>query len=183
MTYSPECGKQRGTIFVEAALVMPLLLLVCFASIYLFIAAARNYAVQMVANDIARTASLSLSQDAATSGGCIAMCRKQTVGAGVETVDIIEFLESYSDCFKGCASSQYLLAGNYLSIHVKPIPDLSSLSTQTGQTSVTNQLSPGDMVKVNVSYPVSAVLGATIPMFGSWSGDLQGSSVGVIEKP
>jgi Flp pilus assembly protein TadG len=181
MTYSPDSGKETGTIFVEAALVMPLLLLVCFASIYFFMAAARNYAVQMVANDIARAASLSLSQETLKSGGCIAMCRQQTVGSGIETVDIQQFLGSYNNCFKKCASSQYLLSENFVSIAVTPIPDFSSLAVAPQQT--TNLLSPGDMVRVNVSYPVSAVLGATIPMFGSWAGNLQGSSVGIIEKP
>jgi Flp pilus assembly protein TadG len=180
MTYSPDRGNERGTLFVETALIMPLLLLVCFASIYFFMAAARNYAVQMVANDIARTASLSLSQNTATSGGCIAMCRI-TAAAGVETIDIQTFLQTSASCFKGCATSQYLLAGNFVDIKVDAIPDFSSLNAPPTKT--TSLLSPGDMIRVNVSYPVSAVMGATITLLGPWSGNLQGSSVGVIEKP
>ena len=50
--------KQTGAVYVEAAIIMPVMLLVTFTCLFFFLLAARQFSVQMLANEIAKDISL-----------------------------------------------------------------------------------------------------------------------------
>ena len=113
--------KQTGAVYVEAAIIMPVMLLVTFTCLFFFLLAARQFSVQMLANEIAKDISLSLQADADAFTGagstCIRGCRRHcSEDANIilrHTRDLNAYVECNSHdqeaCWNTCARNQFLL--------------------------------------------------------------------------
>ena len=182
--------KEAGAVYVEAAIVMPIMLLVTFASAFFFLCAARQVSVQMLANNIAKDISLALRATNLTSGSyCIQTCKGVTEAPPESELDIPTYrkkmYENSDGCWKTCARDSYLLAiegSSPLRVTVTPHHLVNWYDDQI--TSSHQVLSPGDFFTVRLEYPFRAVLGGGIPMFGVVPADkyLVGTAVGVMEK-
>lgn len=185
--------KQTGAVYVEAAIVMPILILVTFASAFLFLCAARQVSVQMLANEIAKDLSLALRNANFTGiSYCINNC-KSAAGPNAFSQQSELDLTTYQNtmygqtdgCWNSCARNSYLLATSGttpLQISVTPY-HLVNWYDETPSTTY-NYLSPGDFFTVKLRYPFRAVWGGGIAMFGIVPADkyLTGTAVGVMEK-
>jgi Flp pilus assembly protein TadG len=185
-----RCRDQLGAFYVEAAIVMPLLLLVVFVSIFFCTMAVRNFALQMLANDIARDISLALGTFPTTANKCIFSGTNPCAAPTAQNTKPFyltdaDYKTARQDCWNSCAGTQYLLAdmvsSGTISITGTTIP--SAFDTSTAPSTSTTVV-PGDLIKVKVSYPASRILnGGQIPLFGSVTATLQASAVTVMEKP
>ena len=189
--------KQTGAVYVEAAIIMPVMLLVTFTCLFFFLLAARQFSVQMLANEIAKDISLSLQADADAFTGagstCIRGCRRDCSGdANIilrHTRDLNAYVECNSKeqkaCWNTCARDQFLLNtdGEYpMSVSATAYPArqwFDSGSTPTAHSTI----SAGDLFDVTVSYPFRAVWGGGIAFFGLVpEKNLTGIAVGIVEK-
>jgi len=184
-TGSLHCSKatatgsrhQQGAYFVEAALVTPLLLLITFAAIFFCILAAKNFALQTFATDVARDVSLSLQ--AKGSAWCPSCGTAQV--ASTNQVVLSTFSGSYDSCWKTCANSRYPIIGaNNVTITVSGFPVTNFFD---GDVTYTGLVAPGDLFNVSVQYSSSNFMGGNVPFLGSFNFNLQGTAVGVIERP
>ena len=168
---------QSGAYFVEAALVTPLVLLITFAAIFFCTLAAKNFALQTFATDVARDVSLSLQ--AKGSAWCPSCGTAQ--GASTNQVALSTFSGSYDSCWKTCANSRYPIIGaNNVTITVSGFPVTNFFD---GDVTYTGSVAPGDLFNVSVQYSSSNFMGGNVPFLGSFNFNLQGTAVGVIERP
>jgi hypothetical protein len=191
--------KQAGAVYVEAAIILPVLLLVTFTCLFFFLLAARQFSVQMLANEIAKDISLSLQTNDdnfnASHGvvnSCIKNCRTNCRGgenALRHTRNLTAYVACNSTypeaCWNTCARDQFLLntEGDYpMSVTATAYPArqwFDSGSTPTVHTTI----SAGDLFDVTVSYPFRAVWGGGIAFFGLVPDkNLTGVAVGIVEK-
>lgn len=188
--------KQTGAVYVEAAIIMPVLLLVTFTCLFFFLLAARQFSVQMLANEIAKDISLSLQANADNWTGagstCIKNCRtncRDTSGTLKHTRDLNAYVAcntaQQGACWNTCARDAFLLntEGSYaLSVTAAAYPAaqwFDQLDTPTAHSSI----SAGDLFDVTVSYPFRAVWGGGIAFFGLVpEKNLTGIAVGIVEK-
>jgi hypothetical protein len=193
--------KQTGAVYVEAAIIMPVLLLVTFTCLFFFLLAARQFSVQMLANEIAKDISLSLQtnlDDSSASNGvrpsCMKNCRTNCRGEEDplnlhHTRDLKAYVTCNSQdqgaCWNTCARDQFLLNtdGEYpMSVSATAYPArqwFDSGSTPTAHSTI----SAGDLFDVTVSYPFRAVWGGGIAFFGLVPDkNLTGIAVGIVEK-
>jgi hypothetical protein len=193
--------SQAGALYVEAAIIMPVLLLVTFASIFFLLVAARHFSLQMLANEIAKDVSLSLQPvqwvDSYQLSACIPKCM-QSDGQNLRddgyanTVDLADYVDSQlsggSGCWSKCAAEQYLLVppnsnGPYkMSVTVTAHPKMQFFDETLPYNG--NMGAAGDFFEVSVAYPLRAVLGGGIAFFGviPASSKIYGNAVGVIDK-
>jgi Flp pilus assembly protein TadG len=186
--------SQTGAIYVEAAVVLPILLLVTFASAFFFLLAARHFSLQMLANEIARDVSLSLDPRTGVSYGAQASCIQTTCPDPTTTpaskVDVSALkLARYTTpggCWNTCAGSYYLLAtapaNPALQVNLTVYPAFQWYDTPT--TTTPTVAAVGDYVLVELRYPAQAVLGGGIPFFGAIpTMNIVGTAIAVIERP
>jgi hypothetical protein len=199
--------NQAGALYVEAALVLPLLLLVTFAGAFFFLCAARHLSLQMAANEMAKDLSVAL-HDPRDNGQlwaektCIAGCKadpnvvypwggdreQNLLKFNVELDAYVNFMYTNAEgCWNACASSRYRLLTvgggrtQYLSVRAQVFPVANWYDDDV--TSNLNQASPGDYFMVTLSYPLRAVWGGGITFFGMAPDmSLVGTAVGVLEK-
>jgi Flp pilus assembly protein TadG len=198
--------NQDGAIFVEAALVLPILLLVTFAGAFFFLCAARFLSLQMAANEMAKDLSVAL-HDPEYNGlnsmekTCIAGCkatlpnypwRDQLGPLQRFNVDVGEYVEEMYDaangCWNACAESRYRLItrqygrSSYLTVEAQVFPAASWYDQEITNPN-TFVASPGDYFIVTLRYPLRAVWGGGITFFGlAPNTSLVGTAVGVLEK-
>ena len=190
--------SQAGALYVEAAIIMPVLLLVTFASIFFLLVAARHFSLQMLANEIAKDVSLSLQPVSyASQSACIPNCMRsygsQLRDVGYDnTVDLADYVDSQlsgeSGCWSKCAAEQYLLVppnstGRYkMSVTVTAHPKMQFFDETLPDNG--NMGAAGDFFEVSVAYPLRAVLGGGIAFFGviPANSKIYGNAVGVIDK-
>lgn len=194
-------AKQVGAVYVEAAIVLPVIILVTFASLFFFLCAARQFTVQMLATEIAKDISIALRPAVRTGiDYCINECRIAIEGGAqganpfltkseldLDAYHTAMYTNSSPGCWRTCAQNAYLLGttGTYpLKItlrahHMIEFYDDPLLGTQNY-----NDLSPGDIFTVTLQYPLRAVWGGGIAMFGVVPEGkfLTGIAVGVLEK-
>jgi len=209
MPIARRVARHSGAIYVEAAIVLPVLILVVFASIFFFLLAARHLSLQMLASEIARDVSLSLDPRSAVSYGTQGTCI-QTSCTYITPVDfkkydtkldLTEVLRNRyksdgTGCWDNCARSQYLLAtrpkpshsgagsADALSIALTAYPSTQWFDSIPTGASSNNWASAGDYIEVTATYPASAVLGGGIAMFGAIPDiKLVGSAIAVLERP
>ncbi len=186
--------SQTGAIYVEAAVVLPILLLVTFASAFFFLLAARHFSLQMLANEIARDVSLSLDPRAGVAYGTQASCIQSRCPATNTTaaskVDItamqVARYNTVGGCWNWCANRYYLLAtapaDPALQVNLTVYPAFQWYDTPT--TTTPTVAAVGDYVLVELRYPAQAVLGGGIPFFGAIPNiNLVGTAIAVIERP
>lgn len=192
--------NEEGAIYVEAALVLPLLLLVTFVSAFFFMCAARYFSLQMLANEMAKDLSIALhTPDTdglnSTTRTCIASCK-----AGMDSYEwgeqgltqpqlrhqvnvdtYVDQMYTQGGCWNTCAQGRYLLSTQSLSVTARVYPVQNWYDAQI--TNTVNSASPGDYFLVTVSYPLRAVWGGGIAFFGlAPNTSLVGTAVGVLEK-
>lgn len=192
MIIAERGARQTGAIYVEAAIIMPVLLLVVFASIFFFLLAARHFSLQMLANDIAKDISLSLDPRTGvytgTQSGCIQRECTYTPTLTDSKLDLDELLKSrYTDssgCWNVCARQQYLLATqNALTVTLTAHPTIQWFDT-VNTAATTTQVAVGDYIEVELRYPARAVLGGGIAMFGATPDvEIVGTAISVLERP
>lgn len=188
--------SQTGAIYVEAAVVLPILLLVTFASAFFFLLAARHFSLQMLANEIARDVSLSLDPRAGVSYGTQASCIQSTCPTANTTaaskVDInamkVARYDTVGGCWNRCARTYFLLATApavpALDVNLTVYPAFQWYDTPPMTTPPPTVAAVGDYVLVELRYPAQAVLGGGIPFFGAIPDiDLVGTAIAVIERP
>jgi Flp pilus assembly protein TadG len=190
--------SQTGAIYVEAAVVLPILLLVTFASAFFFLLAARHFSLQMLANEIARDISLSLDPRAGVVNTGQTSCIQRTCAAfnttAASKVDVSTMTTNRYDtptgCWNDCARTQYLLATDptggkpALDINLTVYPAFQWYDTPTMTTPPPTVAAVGDYVLVELRYPAQAVLGGGIPFFGAIPNiNLVGTAIAVIERP
>lgn len=172
--------NEEGAIYVEAALVLPLLLLVTFVSAFFFMCAARYFSLQMLANEMAKDLSIALHTPGTSGLGftqrtCIASCKTDLTnypwadGRGtlqIFNVDVdayVNYMYTNGGCWNECAQGRYFLStvGSNrpftLSVNARVYPVQNWYDSQI--TNSVNQASPGDYFLVTVSYPLRAVWG------------------------
>ena len=189
--------KQAGAVYVEAAIILPVLLLVTFTCLFFFLLAARQFSIQMLANEIAKDISLSLQavednwND--SSRTCMSDCRLNGCRAQTTVLRHTKNLDEYvacqseeqNDCWKECARDQFLLNtdGDYpMSVTATAYP-AAQWFDETDTPSTDPNISAGDLFEVTVSYPFRAVWGGGIAFFGLVpEKDLTGIAVGIVEK-
>lgn len=188
--------SQTGAIYVEAAVILPILLLVTFASAFFFLLAARHFSLQMLANEIARDISLSLDPRTGVSYGSQHSCIQSTCPTANTTaaskVDVSTMTTNRYDtptgCWNQCARTQYLLTTDptggkpALNVNLTVYPAFQWYDAAT--TTTPTVAAVGDYVLVELRYPAQAVLGGGIPFFGAIPDiDLVGTAIAVIERP
>ena len=199
MSLLAKAKQQEGALYVEAAIIMPVLLLVTFASLFFFLVAARHFTLQMLANEIAKDVSLSLqpipTEDRATA--CIPKCMQEKGSTlrndGYQNTKNLTYyastqFSSGSGCWNVCARGKYLLATPgtnapyQLSVTVTAHPTMQYYDeTLPSNSSVA---SAGDFFEVSLAYPLRAVWGGGIAFFGliPETSSIYGNAVGVIDK-
>lgn len=196
-----EAKQQTGALYVEAAIIMPILLLVTFASLFFLLVAARHFSLQMLANDIAKDVSLSLQPVGPTTlSACIPKCMNEnlTWATGVRnegydnTVDLVNYAAVQSNspagCWNHCAAYRYLLAAPgrglpyALSVTITAHPRMQIFDEQVPSSG--GVAAAGDFFEVTVAYPLRAVLSGGIAFFGliPETSRIYGNAVGVIDK-
>jgi len=204
MSIARRSARQSGAIYVEAAIVLPVLILVVFASIFFFLLAARHFSLQMLANEMARDVSLSLNpQTAVTQPTCIQRECEYILPDNETKFDsklnLTTFLtnryQNGTGCWNVCAKSQYLLAtrpsgtpqggaNNWLQVTLTPYSTVQWFDSVSSGTTSPNWAAIGDYIEVTATYPASAVLGGGIAMFGAIPNImLTGSAIAVLERP
>lgn len=186
--------SQTGAIYVEAAVVLPILLLVTFASAFFFLLAARHFSLQMLANDIARDVSLSLDRRADVVNTGQTSCIQRTCPAAsttaASTIDVSAMkLARYtttSGCWNTCARTQYFIAtppaDPALDVNLTVYPAFQWFDAATTTTATVAAV--GDYVRVELRYPARAVLGGGIPFLGAIPNiNIVGTAIAVIERP
>ena len=192
MIIAERGARQTGAIYVEAAIIMPVLLLVVFASIFFFLLAARHFSLQMLANDIAKDISLSLDPRTGVStgaqGGCFQRACAYTTPLTDYKLDLDTLLANRytasNGCWKVCAQQQYLLATqNALQVTLTAHPTIQWFDT-VNTAATTTQVAVGDYIEVELRYPARAVLGGGIAMFGATPDvEIVGTAISVLERP
>jgi Flp pilus assembly protein TadG len=164
--------SQTGAIYVEAAVVLPILLLVTFASAFFFLLAARHFSLQMLANEIARDVSLSLDPRTGVSYGTQASCIQSTCPTANTTaaskVDInamkVARYDTVGGCWNWCANEYYRLAtapaDPALQVNLTVYPAFQWFDAPI--TPPPAEAAVGDYVLVELRYPAQAVLGGGI---------------------
>jgi hypothetical protein len=197
--------NEDGAIYVEAALVMPLLLLVTFVSAFFFMCAARYFSLQMLANEMAKDLSIALHTPgndglSLTQQTCIASCKEeisnypwsdqqqganQTFNVNLDTY--VTYMYTNGGCWNQCAQGRYLLSTigsgrtSYLAVRAQVYPVANWYDDEL--TNTPNLASPGDYFMVTVSYPLRAVWGGGIAFFGlAPNTQMVGTAVGVLER-
>jgi TadE-like protein len=167
---------ERGVYAVETALLVPVLFLVIFAAIFFCTLAAKNFALQAFATDIARDISLSLQ-----SSGAIANCSTVTRPPS-SPVDVGTFSSARFACWKNYAQSKYPvgITSNNLQISVQAFPIQNWFDSSFNPTTAA---APGDLFNVSVRYPASDFMGGRVAFLGSFNFQLEGTAVGFIERP
>ncbi len=186
--------SQTGAIYVEAAVVLPILLLVTFASAFFFLLAARHFSLQMLANEIARDVSLSLDPRAGVVNTGQKSCIQSTCPAANTTADSrvnvttmkANRYTATAGCWNTCARTQYFLAtapaNPALDVNLTVYPAFQWYDAPT--TTIPTMAAVGDYVLVELRYPARAVLGGGIPFFGAIPDiNLVGTAIAVIERP
>lgn len=185
-THERAYATQVGAYFVEAALVTPLVLLITFASIFFCVLAAKNFALQSFATDIARDISLSLQTTPSATATPRPWCTLCPVRAQSSTsVDMSVFKQAHLSCWQSCAQTKYPIGilnagGQALDISIDTYP-IAQWYDATFTPSAT--VGPGDLFNVSVRYPSSNFLNGKVPFLGTLSFNIEGTAVGVIEKP
>jgi len=200
MTITHCRSQERGGIYVEAAIILPVLLLVVFASIFFFLVAARHFSLQMLANDIANDISLSLGPRFGVNSGDKGSCGKQqssyppTTSPAPSKLDLTTLRSNRYTNSNGCwnvwAREQYLLAtpptgadpSNYLTVSLNAHPTLQWFDE--APTLAMNSAAIGDFIEVELRYPAKAILGGGIAMFGATPDiSIVGTAIAVLERP
>jgi len=192
MIIAERGARQTGAIYVEAAIIMPVLLLVVFASIFFFLLAARHFSLQMLANDIAKDISLSLESTVVSTGaqgGCFQRACTPTPPLTDHKLDLGTLLANRytasNGCWKVCAQQQYLLATTQdaLKVTLTAHPTIQWFDTVNIAATPT-QVAVGDYIEVELRYPARAVLGGGIAMFGATPDvEIVGTAISVLERP
>jgi hypothetical protein len=199
MTIARTRTPETGAIYVEAAIIMPVLLLVVFASLFFLLVAARHFSLQMLASDIAKDISLALDPrvgvDPGAFGGCLQRTCPYVQGSSANANDVDELrlnVTSFQSsrlltngCWTTCAQSQYLLKTGTggMQVNLSIYPSLKWFDS-TPSTNQITYAAVGDYIGVQVTYPVSAVLGGGIPMFGLVPDiNIAGTAITVLERP
>lgn len=200
--------NQDGAVYVEAALVLPLLLLVTFVSAFFFMCAARYFSLQMLANEMAKDLSIALHTPGTDGLGypertCIADCKVDMQSGGtyewgdtvspanlrhhVDVDDYVTKMYLQGGCWNLCAQRRYFLSTvgggrtQFLSVTARVYPVQNWYDAPI--VNRVNVASPGDYFLVTVSYPLRAVWGGGIAFFGlAPNTSLVGTAVGVLEK-
>ena len=167
---------QRGAAFVEAAIILPVFLLVTFVTIFLCLMAYRLSSIQMAANDIALSISNSFS------GGGPFPCSSGTY----PTNGNIVLAEHTANCLVTWRTG---IATRYLIPSTAPmqifVVGYAHQQSHDGGATISNAttLRAGDSFVLVVKYPKSNILGGKVPLFGFLQGDLVASAAGFIERP
>jgi hypothetical protein len=199
-----QTTSQVGAVYVEAAIVMPVLILVTFASLFFLLVAARHFSLQMLANEIAKDISLSLqpAAEAPVPTGvkqlsCIPECMRTSnlrtsTSSYLNTRNIDTYAAKQMEstgCWNTCARTLYLLAtpqtkstAPALGVAVTSYPTMQVFDEQLPANQ--GVVSAGDFFQVSVSYPLRAVWGGGIAFFGliPESSRIYGTAVGVVDK-
>lgn len=201
MTIARYRAPQTGAIYVEAAIILPVLLLVVFASIFFFLLAARHFSLQMLANEIAKDVSLALDPrtgvEPGIQGSCIQNTCTYTDPPFNTKLHLPTFLSQRygtgTGCCSDCARRQYLLAtapsgsttsGPWLQVSLTAHPTLQWFDPTPGGTTTIDSAAVGDFVQVELRYPAQAILGGGIAMFGATPDiSIVGTAIAVLERP
>lgn len=178
MTQVRRKRHQRGAAFVEAAIVMPALLLTTFCTMFLCLLGYRLTCVQMAANDVAR--SISNAFNGGAYGGCSGGIATNVTNG---TIEIQTLRNNCMTSWRGTIATRYLIpASNSMTIEVSGYAHQGS-HDGGGTIPDATTLRGGDSFVVVVSFPKTNILGGKVPLHGLLSGNLVGSAAGFIERP
>lgn len=167
---------QRGAAFVEAAIILPVFLLVTFVTIFLCLMAYRLTSIQLAANDIARSIGNSFQ------GGAPFRCNTGSNAAN-GTVEIQTLATNCAAIWRAGIATRYLIPAT------DPMPirvvGYAHQQSHDGGATLPNAttLRAGDSFVLVVNFPKSNILGGRVPLFGFLQGDLVASAAGFIERP
>lgn len=149
--------RQSGSLYVEAALVTPVFLVVLYASIFFCLLTVRQLSIQYVASALAEKVT-----------HCIAG------NSNVVTCDI------------GSTRAQWVSAGNDLAGQFflpNPSFTISACSRTSGVCSTSGSYMSGDIFSVQISSELPKVFGGAVPFLGlSETRTLKGGAIGVFER-
>jgi hypothetical protein len=196
MTIARHRAPQTGAVYVEAAIILPVLLLVVFASIFFFLLAARHFSLQMLANDIAKDISLSLGPRFGVNTGDRLSCVEGNSSFPTTTapskLSLATLLSNRytntSGCWKVWARETYLLATSpstsALQVTLTAFPKTQWFDSIPPNTATPTEAAIGDYVEVQLRYPAQAILGGGIAMFGATPNiSIVGTAIAVLERP
>jgi Flp pilus assembly protein TadG len=198
MSLFAKATQQDGAVYVEAAIILPVLLLVTFASSFFFLVAARHFSLQMLANEIAKDVSLILQPvNSSPPAACIPLCMaSQGTTFRSNGFENSKSVAAYSTtqmssngCWNICARDRYMLAtpaslATYpLSLTVTVHPTMQYYD-ETLPANSSTWVSAGDFFEVSIAYPLRSVWGGGIAFFGivPVSSMIYGNAVGIIDK-
>ena len=201
MSLFAKATQQEGAVYVEAAIILPVLLLVTFASSFFFLVAARHFSLQMLANEIAKDVSLILQPvNSSPPKACIPLCMASQGSTlrnlGNQGYENSKNVGAYSTgqmasngCWNICARDRYMLAtpasqATYpLSLTVTVHPTMQYYD-ETLPANSSTWVSAGDFFEVSIAYPLRSVWGGGIAFFGivPVSSMIYGNAVGIIDK-
>ncbi|MEN9846612.1 MAG: hypothetical protein RIS36_1759 [Pseudomonadota bacterium] len=202
MTIARHRAPQTGALYVEAAMILPVLLLVVFASIFFFLLAARHFSLQMLANDIAKDISLSLGPRFGVNTGTRTSCGEGTVAfppvtypptpspskLSLTTLLSSRYTMNANGCWRVWARENYLLAtppsAAALQVTLTAYPKTQWFDSIAANTPLPTEVAIGDYVEIQLRYPAQAILGGGIAMFGATPNiSIVGTAIAVLERP
>ena len=201
MTIARHRAPQTGAVYVEAAIILPVLLLVVFASIFFFLLAARHFSLQMLANDIAKDISLSLGPRFGVNTGDRTTCgedrssfpdpatfRTPPSKLSLATLLSNRYTTNANGCWRIWARENYLLATPpstaALQVTLTAYPKTQWFDSIDANTPTPTEVAIGDYIEIQLRYPAQAILGGGIAMFGATPNiSIVGTAIAVLERP
>ena len=197
MTIARHRAPQTGAVYVEAAIILPVLLLVVFASIFFFLLAARHFSLQMLANDIAKDISLSLGPRFGVNTGDRLSCGEDkfsfpttTAPSKLSLTTLLSnrYTTNTTGCWRIWAREQYLLAtppsAAALQVTLTAYPKTQWFDSIPVGTATPTEVAIGDYIEIQLRYPAQAILGGGIAMFGATPNiSIVGTAIAVLERP
>ena len=150
--------RQRGSLYVEAALTLPLFLGVLYASIYLSVLSVRQLGIQFLATAISDEVRQCVAIQGNAEGVCNAATQKKT----------------WNDSAKRLAKS---------TIFTIPTLYVCPVNCKCPESCTLGPAAPGDLYTVLVTANMPQLFGGTIPFLRlSETNTLKGTAVGVFER-
>ena len=154
--------RQRGSLYVEAALTLPLFLGVLYASIYFSLLSVRQLGIQFLATALSDEVRQCVAIQGNAQGVCNAATQKST----------------WNETAKRLAKSTIFTTPT---VHVCPADPISNCKCSESCTLET--AAPGDLYTVLVTANMPQLFGGIIPFLRlSETNTLQGTAVGVFER-
>lgn len=152
-------SRQQGSLYVEAALVTPIFLVVLYASIFFCLLTVRQLSIQFAASALAET---------------VTHCISSNSNSNAVTCDFTSNKSSWETKGKQLASQFFLPNPTFI---------VTACSRIAGTCATSGTYSAGDIFSVQISSDLPKVFGGAVPILGlSETRTIKGGVIGILER-